>query len=170
VTGRTGDTEGDDVIDPALLVFIGLVVAAAATGVVFRPGPWYETLRKPPWTPPNATFGPVWTILYVMIAIAGWLVWKSEGSGFALLLWALQLVLNGLWSYLFFGIRRMDLALVDAVLMWFAVAAFVLAALPVSLAASLLFIPYLAWVTVAAALNRAVLRLNREQVSPMGSG
>lgn len=156
------------VFDLSLLVFVALVIATASTGFLFQPGPWYEKLRKPAWTPPNWLFGPVWSVLYIMIAVSGWLVWRAEGAGVPILLWAVQLVLNGLWSYLFFGIRRMDIALVDAVLMWLAVAAFIVVAFPVSQTAALLFIPYLVWVTVAAALNATVWRMNPQAV-PGGS-
>lgn len=146
--------------DLSLLVFVALVIATAATGVLFQPGAWYERLAKPSWTPPNWLFGPVWSVLYIMIAVAGWLVWSAEGAGLAIALWACQLVLNGLWSFLFFGIRRMDLAMVDVTLLWLSIAAFAAAALPVSQTAALLFLPYLAWVTIAAALNLSVWRLN----------
>ena len=104
--------------DLSLLVFVALVIATAATGVLFQPGAWYERLAKPSWTPPNWLFGPVWSVLYIMIAVAGWLVWSAEGAGLAIALWACQLVLNGLWSFQFFGIRRMDLAMVDVTLLW----------------------------------------------------
>lgn len=147
-------------IDLSLAVFVVLVIATASTGILFRPGDWYETLRKPAWTPPNWLFGPVWMVLYVMIAVAGWLVWKSADGSAALSLWAAQLALNGLWSYLFFGQRRMDLAFVDVVLLWLAIAGFILLAWPASPIAATLFVPYLVWVTIAAALNLTVWRLN----------
>jgi benzodiazapine receptor len=146
--------------DLSLVVFIVLVVATASTGILFQPGAWYEGLSKPGWTPPNWLFGPVWSVLYLMIAVAGWLVWRIEGAGLAMLLWLAQLVLNGMWSWLFFGRRRMDLAFVDVVALWLTIAGFILAAWPVSGMAALLFVPYLVWVTIAGALNRAVWRLN----------
>lgn len=148
--------------DASLWVFIALVFAAASTGMLFKPGAWYEALNKPSWTPPNIAFPVVWTILYVMIAIAGWLVWQAPDGNVAILFWALQLVLNAAWSYLFFGARRTDLAFADVVLLWLAVAAFAVAAWPVSTLASLLFLPYLAWVSIAATLNREIRRLNSD--------
>ncbi len=148
-------------MDWTLLVFFALVVATASTGIFFQPGAWYAQMRKPSWTPPNWAFGPVWTVLYIMIAIAGWLVWREAGPGPAIFLWGAQLVLNGLWSWLFFGRRRMDLAFVDVVLLWLSVAAFAVAAIPVSTTASLLFLPYLVWVTIAGALNLTVWRMNQ---------
>ena len=148
------------VLDWSLAVFVGLAIATASTGALFAPGPWYERLRKPSWTPPNWLFGPVWSVLYVMIAAAGWLVWRADASTGVVLLWGLQLVLNGAWSGLFFGARRMDLAFVDVVLMWLSIAAFIVAAWPFSSTAALLFVPYLVWVTIAGALNWSVWRMN----------
>jgi len=96
--------------------FLLLVAAAAATGARFTPGPWYEALDRPPLAPPDWIFGPVWTALYVAIAVAAFLVWRRRSEhriGLALGLWTTQLGLNALWSYLFFGLERPGLALVD---------------------------------------------------------
>ena len=146
----------------AIAVFIGVVFLAAASGAVFKPGPWYEELRKPSWTPANWAFPVVWTLLYIMIAYAGWSVWSKVGWSLPIVFWALQIVLNAAWSWLFFGLRRMDLALVDVGLLWLAIAGFIVTAWPVSPLAALLFVPYLAWVTTAGLLNRAVQQLNPE--------
>jgi tryptophan-rich sensory protein len=146
--------------DASLLVFVAIVALTAMTGIFFQPGAWYETLRKPSWTPPNWLFGPVWSVLYIMIAVAGWLVWRADGFGPAMWLWVAQIVLNGLWSFFFFGIRRMDLALVDVTGMWLVIAAFILVASSISVVAAWLFVPYLVWVTIAGALNFTVRRLN----------
>ncbi len=143
-----------------VFVLILLVIVTAASGAYYKPGEWYETLEKPSWTPPDWAFPVVWTTLYVMIVIAGWLVWREAGLGLAMILWFAQLVLNFLWSMLFFGRRRMDLAFVDAVALWVLVAAFIVAAWPISTWASVLFVPYLVWVTLAAVLNLSVWRLN----------
>lgn len=148
----------------SLGVFVLLVFAAAASGAVFKPGRWYEMLRKPSWTPPNLAFPIVWSVLYVMIAAAGYLVWREAGFSFAILLWGLQLVLNAAWSWLFFGRRRMDLAFGDVLALWLSVALFIVAAWPISTTASFLFVPYLVWVTIAATLNRTVMRLNPQEV------
>ena len=83
-----------------LLVFLLLVAVAAYFGMNYEPGPFYAALQKPVWTPPNTVFAPVWTILYVMIAVAGWIVWRAHGFGPLLWLWLLQLGLNAAWSYL----------------------------------------------------------------------
>ncbi len=146
----------------AAVIFIVIVVLAASSGAVFKPGEWYETLRKPDWTPPKWAFPVVWSILYVCIGYAGWLIWTIAGWSLPIALWGLQMVANALWSYFFFGIRRMDLALVDVAVLWLSVALFILAAWPVSTLASLLFVPYLVWVSAAATLNYSVRRLNPE--------
>lgn len=143
-----------------VIVMILLVVVTAASGAVFKPGAWYEGLDKPVWTPPNWVFPVVWTTLYVMIVISGWLVWREAGWGLAFVLWLLQLIPNFLWSFLFFGLRRMDLALIDTVILWCLVAGFIAAAWPISVWAAILFVPYLLWVTLAALLNLTVWRMN----------
>ncbi|MEM7045580.1 MAG: TspO/MBR family protein [Pseudomonadota bacterium] len=145
-----------------LAVFIILVVATASTGAIFSPGAWYDRLEKPSWTPPDWAFPVVWSVLYLMIAIAGWLVWEKAGFGLAIVLWGLQLFLNGAWSWLFFGRRRMDQAFADVTLLWITIAAFVVVAWPISPLAASLFLPYLLWVSIAAALNWTVWRMNPE--------
>jgi len=142
------------------VVFIALVLASAASGAVFTPGAWYAALRKPSWTPPDWAFPVVWAALYALIAWAGVLVWRAEGGAVALLFWGAQWVFNGAWSWLFFGRRRMGLAFVDVALLWLSVFGFMVFAWPVSPLASALFLPYLAWVSIAAALNRTVWRMN----------
>lgn len=146
--------------DSAFVIFVLLVVATAASGAVFKPGAWYERLDKPGWTPPDWAFPVVWTILYAMIAYAGWLVWREAGLGLVVVVWLAQLVFNAMWSWLFFGRKRMDLAFADVVALWLSVAAFIVLAWPVSALAGLLFVPYLVWVTIAAALNYRVWSLN----------
>jgi len=147
-------------LDWSLAVFIVLVVIAASSGVVFKPGAWYETLRKPSWTPPNWLFGPVWSVLYIMIAFAGWLVWSAAPGSTAMWFWGGQLVVNAAWSGIFFGMRRMDLAFYCIGLLWLLVAGFILSAAAISTVAALLFVPYLIWVTIAGALNLSVWRMN----------
>ena len=148
--------------DLSLFVFIGICVATAMTGILFKPGDWYKALDKPSWTPPDWLFGPVWSALYLMIAVAGWLVWTTLGMSGLLVLWGANLILNAMWSWLFFGIRRMDLAFVDVVMMWLAIAAFIVLASATVPLAALLFVPYLVWVTIASALNLSVWRRNPE--------
>ena len=140
--------------------FLAAVVAVSLTGALFRPGPWYQTLRKPSWTPPGWLFGPVWSTVYVMIAVAGWLVWQREGLAPALAIWLAQLLVNASWSWVMFGRRQIAGALATIVLLWFCVVAFIWAAWPISPTASLLFLPYLAWGTFAGALNFTIWRMN----------
>jgi len=141
-------------------IFVLLTASAAMTGGLFKPGPWYLALNKPWWTPPGWAFPLVWTILYVMIALAGWIVWQAQGIGILVALWAIQLVLNAAWSWIMFGRKRIDVALWDAAAMWVAISAFIVLAWPVSQTAALLFIPYLVWVSIAFYLNLRVLQLN----------
>ncbi len=150
----------------SIVVLIGFVAAcflAAATGILFKPGAWYEQLKKPSWRPPNRLFAPVWSVLYLMIAFSGWLVWYTAGLGALgpLVLYAIQLLLNAAWTPVFFGLHRLDLGFAVIVLLWLSIAATIAAFASVSAAAAWLMIPYLAWVTFASLLNFAVWRLNR---------
>jgi tryptophan-rich sensory protein len=147
----------------ALLAFIAPCFLAALTGAFFRPGEWYERLKKPSWRPPNRIFAPVWSVLYLMIAVSGWLVWRERGftgAALALTVYGVQLALNAAWTPLFFGLHRPGLGLVDIVLLWMSIVATIVLFWPIHLAAALLLVPYLAWVTFAAALNFALWRLN----------
>lgn len=144
----------------SLCVFLLLVAATASLGAMFTPGAWYGTLVKPSWTPPSWLFAPVWTVLYVMIAMAGWLVWRAGERGPALAFWGSGLALNAAWSWLFFAQHWIGAALIDIVSLWVTIGGFVVAARSISGWASLLFLPYLAWVTFAMALNIAIWRLN----------
>ena len=147
-------------LDWTLGIFFALVVATALSGVFFTPGAWYEGLKKPWWRPPNWLFGPAWGVLFIMIAISGWLVWREVGFGLAMALYALQLVLNFLWSALFFGMKRPDYALYDLMALWVAILACIIVFAPISTWGMALMIPYLAWVTFAGYLNYVMLQLN----------
>ncbi|MGF1503286.1 MAG: TspO/MBR family protein [Paracoccaceae bacterium] len=147
----------------SLFVFIAACFGAAMSGAFFAPGEWYENLRKPSWNPPNWVFPVVWMVLYGMIAAAGYLVWITAEPGAAfwpMVVWGLQLVLNAAWSPLFFGLKRPDLGMVGVIALWLGVAANIAVFWPVSVIAALLLVPYLVWVTIAAALNYQVMRLN----------
>jgi len=126
---------------------------------------WYASLRKPAWTPPAWAFAPVWTLLYLSMAVAVWLVWRERGfdalARLPLALFAVQLGLNALWSIIFFGWRRPDLALVEIFFLWAAIFATMLAFWRVSHTAGWLMWPYLLWVTLAGFLNLAIWKLNR---------
>lgn len=145
----------------SLLPFVGAVIAVAMSGAVFMPGEWYRSLNKPSWTPPSWLFAPAWSVLYLLIAIAGWLVWTSAGLSAALAVWALNLVFNGLWSWLMFGRRQIGVALIDAVAMLVTIVIFMLLARPLNETAMWLFAPYLVWVAFATALNASILQRNR---------
>jgi len=122
---------------------------------------WYASLAKPRWTPPNWLFGPVWTILYVAMAIAAWLVWRQSGFGSrAMKLFMLQLLLNLAWSGVFFYLRAPGSAFVEIVLLWCAILASTIAFGRVAPVAAWLMAPYLIWVSFAAALNFSIWRLN----------
>lgn len=143
-----------------LALFVALVALVALTGGKFMPGAWYEGLAKPSFTPPNWLFGPVWSVLYLMIAVAGWIVWEKAPASPARWIWGVQLALNGLWSPVMFGAHRIDAALVIIVAMWLAIAAFIVTSWRPARTAALLFVPYLAWVSYATALNFALWRMN----------
>ena len=144
----------------SLIPFLGLVAAAALSGARFMPGAWYAALNKPKWTPPDWLFPPAWTVLYLMIAIAGWLVWRVQGVAPALGFWALNLVFNALWSWLMFDRHRIGWALIDALAMLTTIICFILVSRAVEPRASLLFLPYLGWVAFATALNFTILQRN----------
>jgi tryptophan-rich sensory protein len=145
-------------------IFLAACFAAGSTGGLFSPGEWYDRLRKPWWTPPNWLFPVAWTLLYVCMAAAGARVAVSPDNGIAMAFWALQIALNGLWTPVFFGLKKMRLGLIVLSGLWLSVAASVVALWQVDTIAGLLFLPYLAWVSVAGALNASVLRLNPEEV------
>lgn len=122
---------------------------------------WYRTIAKPDWTPPDWVFAPVWTVLYVMMAVAAWLVWKTQDRiAPAMVLFFSQLALNFAWSLLFFGARSPGTALIEISFLWLSVLATMLAFFGRSRPAGWLFVPYLAWVSFAAALNFAIWRMN----------
>jgi translocator protein len=143
-----------------LLLFLALPLLVGTLGAVLGPDAWYAALAKPSWSPPSWVFAPVWTTLYLMMGVAAWLVWRTQGGGTALVLWGVQLALNAAWTPLFFGLHRPDLAFAEIVTLWLFLLATVVACWRASATAGLLLIPYLAWVSFAAALNLAIWRLN----------
>ncbi len=140
------------------LAFGVLLLGGGAVSLSFAE--WYPALRKPAWTPPGWVFGPVWTLLYPMVAVAGWRAWREGRGRKRLLLYLLQMALNAAWPWLFFAARRPALALVDAVALFAAVLAPAVAFWRVHRGAALLLVPYLGWVGFAVALNYAIWRLN----------
>ncbi len=144
-----------------LAAFIALALGGGtAIGMLTRPDGWYASLAKPSFNPPNWVFGPVWSALYVMIGVAGWLVWTSGRSTAAIGLWWTQLVLNFSWSPAFFAMHRIGLALVVVSLLLVAIWAFVAVTARQRPAAALLFVPYGLWVAFATVLNASLYVLN----------
>ena len=149
-----------------LAIAVAVCFGVAALGARFStpavPG-WYATLQKPSWTPPSWLFAPVWTALYLSMAVAVWLVWRRIGlaaAGLPVTLFAIQLALNAAWSPVFFGLQMPGPALAVIALLWVAILATVVAFWRAAPIAGWLLLPYLAWVTFAAALNFAIWRLN----------
>jgi len=151
-----------------LIVACGVSLSAGLIGSLVVAGnftTWYSTIEKPAFTPPGWVFGPVWTILYLLMGVAAFLVWQKGLGGTAVkiaLVWFLvQLALNASWTPVFFGLHRPDLALIVIVLLWAAVAVTIVRFLRVSRPAALLLIPYLLWVSFATVLNASIWHLNR---------
>ncbi len=151
---------------PSLATLLFVTFAAAAIGGLATADAvttWYQTLAKPEWTPPAWLFGPAWTLLYGMMAWAAWLVWcrhEEREVMPALSAYFFQLMLNASWSVIFFGLRQPGWACVEIAALWVAIAFTLRAFWRLSPAAGALLVPYLAWVTFAAALNLAIWRLN----------
>ena len=147
----------------ALLSWLALCFAASASMVFVSTGDWYARLHKPPWNPPSWVFGPAWTVLYILMAVAAWLVWREGGwktQGRPLGLFLLQWLLDALWTPLFFGMHRPGLAFAEIISLWLAITATLWSFWRVRKLAGLLLVPYLAWVSFAAMLNFAIWRLN----------
>lgn len=148
------------------LVVSGLAVTVVAVvgGLASASaGDQYGTLRQPPWAPPAWLFGPAWTVLYALMAVAAWLVWRSDSwhrTRLALTVYAVQLALNMAWTPLFFGLGWRGPAFIEILVLWCAVAATVALFWRINRWAATLLLPYWAWTTFAAALNFAVWQLN----------
>lgn len=148
----------------ALAGFVLASLAAGFLGTLAGNTGFYRDLERPAWAPPGAVFGPVWTVLYVLMGTAAWVVWRQpqdEPRRRALTLFWVQLALNALWTPLFFGLERVGLALIEIVVLLIAIAFTTAAFFRVSRPAGGLFLPYLAWVAFATALNAAIWILNR---------
>lgn len=142
--------------------FLAATFSAGATGALFKPGPWYRLLSKPVWTPPNWLFPVAWTLLYIAMAVAAWWITLSLSvwSVPAIALWSWQIVMNALWSPVFFGLRRLGAALVVIAVLWVAVVATTVAFLAIDTFAGALMVPYAVWVSYAGALNLSIWRRN----------
>ena len=141
-------------------IFLFACMAAGLTGSLFPPGQWYSELNKPIWTPPTWVFPVAWPILYLCMSYSGATLASIDGAGSALALWALQIALNTLWTPVFFGLENIKAGLIIILLLFLSVAICTYVFWMHSFLSGLLFLPYLAWVTFAAALNMAVFRLN----------
>jgi len=143
---------------------IVLTFGAAYVGSRFPVDEWYTALSKPSWNPPNWLFGPVWSVLYILMAISAWLVWREEGLLGAIVplsIFILQLVLNAAWSWLFFGLHELGIAFVEIVTLWVAIIVNITLFWRLKPISGILLIPYLLWVTFASVLNYTLWRLNR---------
>jgi translocator protein len=147
----------------ALVGWLLLTFAASATGVFVSTGGWYAGLVKPSWNPPSWLFGPVWTVLYALMAVAAWLVWREGGwkaQKRALGLYLVQWALNALWTPLFFGLHRPGLAFADILVLDMAVLGTLIVFWRVRRVAGALLVPYALWVAFATLLNYTIWRLN----------
>lgn len=143
------------------ILFIGFVVGAGLlAGLTNMPGDWYQSLEKPFFNPPPWLFGPVWTTLYVLIGVAGARIWQRAPKSAAMQLWFAQMAFNLMWSPSFFGLQNPELALAVIVGMLVTIVAFMVKARPIDRISTLLFVPYLAWVTFAGILNLSIAWLN----------
>jgi translocator protein len=154
---------------PALTLFVVLALAVGASGALFSPGVaasaarWYAMLAKPEWLPPQNWFAPVWAVLYVLMGIAAWLIWRERyhrGRGAAIAAYAVQLLLNALWPPLFFGLKNIDAGLFDIVALWLAIGWTLREFARVRIAAAVIMVPYFLWVSFATAINLGIWKLN----------
>ncbi len=149
---------------PILAAAVCATAVGTVGGLMTQLGPWYYALHKPSWEPPDWLFGPAWTLIFACAAMSGALTWKSHPPlrRWAVIagMFAANGVLNIVWSALFFRLHRPDLALAEVLALWLSIAALILAIRPFSSAGSWFLAPYLAWVSFAAILNLAIVRLN----------
>ncbi|MEQ1824534.1 MAG: TspO/MBR family protein [Pirellula sp.] len=149
-----------------LIGFISVCFAAAGLGAAATSssvGSWYPTLAKPSWNPPNWVFGPVWSALFLMMAVSAWMVWRCQGwraAQGAMIWFGIQLSLNVFWSFLFFGLQSPGLAFAEILLLWLAVVATYFAFRRKSVTAARMLLPYLVWSSFAVFLNFTIWRLN----------
>lgn len=144
------------------VAFVAVIMAISlGIGYVTAPGEWYDNLDKPAFNPPSWVFGPVWTVLYVLIAVAGWRMWRVAPRSGAMALWVVQMILNWLWSPAFFGAEAPALALAIIVAMLALIALFIAQAWRLDRWSAMLFVPYAAWVAFATTLNGSIFLLNQ---------
>jgi tryptophan-rich sensory protein len=150
--------------DAVIIAALAAIAVATIGGTLTDLGPWYQSLREPAWKPPDAAFGPIWTTIFALAAVAGVLAWRNERSSarrqLIVGLFAVNGFLNILWSLIFFDLHRPDLALVEVAGLWLSILVLIIVLFPRSALASLCLVPYLAWVSVASLLNFDVVALN----------
>jgi tryptophan-rich sensory protein len=160
--------------EPIVVAACAAIVVAAAGGLATEIGPWYRALRKPSWQPPDWAFGPAWTLIFTLTAAAGVLGWKAapDTAWRATLIaaFAANGVLNTVWSFLFFKLRRPDWALKEVVALWLSIAVLIVTVAGLSTVGAWLLVPYLLWVSFAAYLNLTIVRLNRPFGAPAEAG
>jgi tryptophan-rich sensory protein len=145
----------------ALAVFLVVVLGVGFfIGTQSSPGAWFEGLDKPWFNPPAWVFAPVWTVIYILIAVAGWRIWTIEARSPAMMVWFAQMLLNWAWSPTFFGAQQLWLSLAVILALWVLIVAFIVVARKYDSFAVLLFVPYLAWVSFASVLNWSIAVLN----------
>jgi translocator protein len=151
-------------------LMVGILASFAAGGIgtlfTFKAIPtWYPTLKKPPYTPPNQAFGPVWTTLYILMGVSVYFVWQngldSNGALLAFVLFWIQLVLNAVWSFIFFGLKSKGGGVIAIIVLWLLILATIIASFRVSSWAGPLLIPYIVWVSIATYLNVGIWMLNK---------
>lgn len=149
-----------------MIISIAICLGAGGLGAIATTPEidgWYKTIEKPSWNPPGYVFGPVWTALYIMMGVAAWLVWKREGFKKAkvpLVLFTVQLLLNVVWSWIFFNLHQPGWAFVEIAVLWIAIVATTIAFFKCQKVAGWLMMPYLAWVSFASVLNFTIWQLN----------
>src|SRR4051812_48135257 len=150
-----------------LLISVAIPLGVGALSSLFTirgVNGWYRTIAKPAWNPPDAVFAPVWTTLYILMGIALYLVWRKNGLAHsrqsAISFWILQLVLNAFWSFIFFSLHKIGLALADIILLWLSILITIFLFSNHSKVAAWLLVPYISWVTFATILNFSIWRLN----------
>jgi translocator protein len=147
-----------------LIVFVTIMFLAAFPAFFFPPGQWYQALQKPDWNPPAFLFGPVWSVLYVVIAVSIWRVWPSKNEAWArksILVWGVQWLLNAAWSVIFFGLKQPGLALIEILLLLCVIGLYIVNSYRHNKLAGGLFVPYFLWVSFATCLNASIWYLNR---------
>ena len=146
-----------------LALWLVVSMAAGWVGSQFSPGEWYASLSKPSWNPPSTVFAPVWTLLYILMGVSAWLVWREQGfdgARAALVIFIVQLVLNGLWSYLFFGLNNPMAAFIEILALWLLILITLVLFWRVKPLAGVLLLPYLGWIGFASVLNFTLWRMN----------